>query len=52
MGVKSAKRLFIKNLGPGGGVDMDKFAKTLLAHQNNPDPKTGVRPGHLWPGAA
>ena len=35
--VKSAKRLVMENLGPGGSLDTDKFARALLAHRNCPD---------------
>jgi hypothetical protein len=40
--VKSAKRLVMENLGPGGSIDTDRFARALLLHRNNPDPETGV----------
>ena len=45
--VQSTKRLVIENLGPGGNVDTDKFARTLLAHRNNPNPETGVSPAQF-----
>ena len=39
--VKSAKRLVMDNLGPGGNLDTDKFARALLAHRNCPDEALG-----------
>ena len=39
--VKSAKRLVMENLGPGGSLDTDKFARALLAHRNCPDEALG-----------
>ena len=39
--VKSAKRLVMDNLGPGGSLDTDKFARALLAHRNCPDEALG-----------
>ena len=42
VGVKSAKRLVMENLGPGGSLDTDKFARALLSHRNCPDPESGL----------
>ena len=40
VGVKSAKRLILNNLGPAGSLDTDKFARALLLHRNYPDTVT------------
>ena len=45
--VKSAKRLVTENLGPGGSLDTDKFARALLAHRNCPDSETGLSPAQI-----
>ena len=45
--VKSAKRLVMENLGPGGSLDTDKFARALLAHRNCPDSETGLSPAQI-----
>ena len=36
IGVKSAKRLILDNLGPGGSLDADRFSRALLSHRNSP----------------
>lgn len=45
--VKSAKRLVMENLGSGGSLDTDKFARALLAHRNCPDSETGLSPAQI-----
>ena len=45
--MKSAKRLVLDNLGPTGSLNTDRFARALLLHRNNPDPKTGVSPAQV-----
>ena len=45
--VKSAKRLVQENLGPGGSLDTDAFARALLAHRNCPDTETGLSPAQI-----
>ena len=45
--LKSAKRPVISNLGPGGSLNLDQFARALLVHRNNPDPKTGTSPAQV-----
>ena len=45
--VKSAKRLVMDNLGPGGSCNTDKLTRALLMHRNNPDPVTGVSPAQV-----
>ena len=42
VGVKSAKRLVMDNLGPGGSLDTDKLARALLVHRNCPDAESGL----------
>ena len=42
VGVKSAKRLVMDNLGPGGSMDTDKLARALLVHRNCPDAESGL----------
>ena len=47
VGVKSAKRLVMENLGPGGSLDTDKFARALLVHRNCPDAESGLSPAQI-----
>ena len=47
IGVKSAKRLIMSNLGPGGTLNTDKLARALLFHRNCPDPLTGLSPAQV-----
>ena len=47
VGVKSAKRLVMDNLGPGGSLDTDKFARALLVHRNCPDAESGFSPAQI-----
>ena len=47
LGVKSAKRIIMNNLGPGGSLDTDKVARALLQHRNCPDPITGLSPAQV-----
>ena len=42
IGVKSAKRLIMDNLGPNGSLNTDKLARAILAHRNCPDPESGL----------
>ena len=46
VGVKSAKRLIMENLGSKGQLDTDRFARALL-HRNSPDPLTGLSPAMI-----
>ena len=47
VGVKSAKRLILDNLGPAGSLNTDRFARALLLHRNCPDPVTGMSPAQI-----
>ena len=44
IGVKSAKRLVMENLGPNGSLNTDKLARALMIHRNTPDCTTGLSP--------
>ena len=46
-GVKSMKRLIKENVGPGGTVDVDKFAAALLQYRNTPDRDTLMSPSQV-----
>jgi hypothetical protein len=45
--VKSAKRLVMDNLGPGGSLNTDNFARALMAHRNSPDGESGLSPAQI-----
>ena len=47
VGVKSAKRMIMNNLGPNGTLHSDKMARALLLHRNCPDPLTGLSPAQV-----
>ena len=47
VGVKSAKRMIMNNLGPAGSLDSDKIGRALLQHRNCPDPITGLSPAQV-----
>ena len=47
LAVKSAKRLLMSNLGPGGNVDNDKAAKALLQYRNTPIKDIGLSPAQI-----
>ena len=47
VGVKSAKRLVMENLGAGGSLNSDKLARAMLAHHNTPDPVSGLSPSMI-----
>ena len=36
LAVKSAKRMLMNNLGPGGNVENDKVSRALLQYRNTP----------------
>ena len=45
--VKSAKRMIMSHVGPGGTLDTDRVARALLQHRNCPNPATGLSPGQM-----
>ena len=47
LGVKSAKRLLLGNVGPNGSLNTDRLARALLLHRNCPDPLTGLSPAQV-----
>lgn len=47
LAVKSAKRLIRENVGPGGELDCDKFARALLQYRNTKLQGLGVSPAQI-----
>ena len=47
IGVKSAKRMIMDNVGHSGNLNTDAFARSLLAHRNTPDPDIKVSPAEI-----
>ena len=45
--IKSAKRMIMSNVGPGGTLNTDRVARALLQHRNCPDPTTGLSPAQI-----
>ena len=47
LAVKSAKRLIRENVGPGGELDCDKFARAMLQYRNTKLQGLGVSPAQI-----
>jgi hypothetical protein len=47
LGVKSAKRLIMVNVGPVRSLNTDKISRALLLHRNCQDPLTGLCPAQI-----
>ena len=47
LGVKTMKRLMQDNLGSGGSLETDSFARALLTYRNTPDRDTGRLPAQV-----
>ena len=47
LAVKSAKRLIRENVGPGGELDCDKFARAMLQYRNTKLQGLGVSPSQI-----
>ena len=47
LGVKSAKRIILRNTNPDGSLNNDNAVKAILQHRNTPIPELGLSPAQL-----
>ena len=47
LGVKTAKRLLMENVGPSGTLDSDGVVRALLTYRNTPEPGCKLSPAQI-----